>query len=109
MQSTIEHCDKRGGLEVISTKELVPMKEMLEKAKTGNYAIGQFNINSFQWAEAMLEAAEEERSPIIVASSDRLVDYLGGFKTIATMINRIVEEKNITVPVALHLDHGSSV
>lgn len=57
----------------------------------------------------MLEAAEEEQSPIIVASSDRLVDYLGGFKTIATMINRIVEEKNISVPVALHLDHGKSV
>lgn len=85
------------------------MKEMLETAKKEHYAVGQFNINSFQWAEAMLEAAEEEQSPIIVASSDRLVDYLGGFKTIATMINRIVEEKNISVPVALHLDHGKSV
>ena len=96
-------------MEMIATTKLVPMKEMLEKAKEEKYAVGQFNINSFQWAEAILEAAEEERSPIIVASSDRLVDYLGGFKTIATMINRIVEEKNITIPVALHLDHGRSV
>ncbi|MCY9019978.1 class II fructose-1,6-bisphosphate aldolase [Priestia megaterium] len=85
------------------------MKEMLLKGKEEKYAIAQININSFQWAEAILEAAQEEQSPIIVASSDRLVDYLGGFKTIATMVNRIVEEKNITVPVALHLDHGSSV
>ncbi|WP_394236913.1 class II fructose-1,6-bisphosphate aldolase [Niallia oryzisoli] len=85
------------------------MKQMLEKAKEGKYAIGAFNINSFQWAEAILEAAQEENSPVIVSSSDRLVDYLGGFKTIAAMVNRIVEEKNITVPVALHLDHGMSV
>jgi len=90
-------------------KGLVSMKEMLLKGKEEKYAIAQININSFQWAEAILEAAQEEQSPIIVASSDRLVDYLGGFKTIATMVNRIVEEKNITVPVALHLDHGSSV
>ncbi len=88
---------------------LVSMKEMLLKGKEKKYAVAQININSFQWAEAILEAAQEEQSPIIVASSDRLVDYLGGFKTIATMVNRIVEEKNITVPVALHLDHGSSV
>jgi 6-phospho-5-dehydro-2-deoxy-D-gluconate aldolase len=89
--------------------KLVPMKEMLMEAKNGKYAIGQFNINSYQWAEAILEAAEEEKSPIIVASSDRIVDYLGGFRTIATMVNRIMEEKNISVPVALHLDHGMSV
>ncbi|MFJ7724639.1 class II fructose-1,6-bisphosphate aldolase [Neobacillus sp. NPDC097160] len=88
---------------------LVSMKDMLLKAKEEKYAVAQININSFQWAEAILEAAEEEQSPIIVASSDRLVDYLGGFKTIATMINSIVETKNITVPVALHLDHGRSV
>ncbi len=90
-------------------KGLVSMKEMLLKGKEEKYAVAQININSFQWAEAILEAAQEEQSPIIVASSDRLVDYLGGFKTIATMVNRIVEDKNITVPVALHLDHGSSV
>lgn len=91
------------------SSRLVSMKEMLIKAKEEKYAVGAFNINSFQWAEAILEAAQEEHSPIIVASSDRLVDYLGGFKTIAAMVNSIVETKNITVPVALHLDHGSSV
>ncbi|MBA4495545.1 class II fructose-1,6-bisphosphate aldolase [Paenactinomyces guangxiensis] len=85
------------------------MKDMLTEAKEGKYAVGSFNINSFQWAEAILEAAQEEQSPVIVASSDRLVDYLGGFKTIAIMINSIVEAKNITVPVALHLDHGGGV
>ncbi|NGP46098.1 class II fructose-1,6-bisphosphate aldolase [Bacillaceae bacterium SIJ1] len=92
-----------------SVTKLVSMRDMLLNAKEEKYAVGQFNINSFQWAEAILEAAEEERSPVIVASSDRLVDYLGGFKTIATMVDRIVEQKNISVPVALHLDHGQSV
>ena len=95
-------------LTIVSTR-LVSMKEMLLKAKEQKYAVAQININNFQWAEAILEAAQEEQSPVIVASSDRLVDYLGGFKTIATMINSIIEEKNITVPVALHLDHGGSV
>lgn len=85
------------------------MKEMLTKAKEGKYAVGQYNINSFQWAEAILEAAEEEKAPVIVAASDRLVDYLGGFRLIATMINTIVSEKGITIPVSLHLDHGKSV
>jgi 6-phospho-5-dehydro-2-deoxy-D-gluconate aldolase len=93
---------------IVSTR-LVSMKEMLLKAKGQKYAVAQININNFQWAEAILEAAQEEQSPVIVASSDRLVDYLGGFKTIATMINSIIEEKSITVPVALHLDHGGSV
>ncbi|MBZ5749018.1 class II fructose-1,6-bisphosphate aldolase [Metabacillus rhizolycopersici] len=92
-----------------TSSKLVTMKEMLVRAKEEKYAVGQFNINSFQWAEAILEAAQEENSPVIVASSDRLVDYLGGFKLISTVINRLVEDKNITVPVALHLDHGSSV
>lgn len=93
---------------IISSK-VVSMKEMLAAAKDGQYAVGAFNMNSFQWVEAILEAAEEEQSPVIVASSDRLVDHLGGFKTIAAMVYRIVEEKNITVPVSLHLDHGKSV
>jgi 6-phospho-5-dehydro-2-deoxy-D-gluconate aldolase len=84
------------------------MKEMLLKAKEGNYAVGQFNINSLQWAQAILQAAEEEHSPVILAASDRLVDYLGGFKTIAAMVKALVEEMSITVPVALHLDHGMS-
>jgi 6-phospho-5-dehydro-2-deoxy-D-gluconate aldolase len=88
---------------------LVSMTEMLQKAKEGNYAVGQYNINSLQWAQAILQAAEEERSPVIVAASDRLVDYLGGFKTIAAMVKALVEEMEITVPVALHLDHGMNV
>ncbi|MFS0637959.1 class II fructose-1,6-bisphosphate aldolase [Mesobacillus foraminis] len=85
------------------------MKEMLIEAKKEGYAIGQFNINSFQWAEAILQAAEEEQAPVIVAASDRLVDYLGGFKIIASMVKGLVEEMSITVPVALHLDHGMSI
>jgi 6-phospho-5-dehydro-2-deoxy-D-gluconate aldolase len=84
------------------------MKEMLQKAKEGKYAVGQYNINSLQWAQAILQAAEEERAPVIIAASDRLVDYLGGFKTIAVMVKALVEEMSITVPVALHLDHGMS-
>lgn len=103
-------CVKKGSIPMaITVKNLVPMGEMLSKAKEGKYAVGHFNLNSYQWAEAILAAAEEEESPVIVASSDRLIDYLGGFKTIAIMINRIIEHKEITVPVALHLDHGQSV
>lgn len=88
---------------------LVSMKEMLVEAKEGKYAIGQYNINSLQWTQAILQAAEEERAPVIVAASDRLVDYLGGFKTISAMVRALIEEMAITVPVALHLDHGSSI
>lgn len=88
---------------------LVSMKDMLLKAKTGNYAVGQYNINGLAFAQSFLQAAEEEQSPIILAASDRLVDYLGGFKTIAAMVKSLVEEMNITVPVALHLDHGITV
>lgn len=84
------------------------MKELLNEAKN-KYAIGQFNINNYQWAQAILKAAEEEKSPVIVASSDRIVDYLGGFRLIATTIKTMMEEMNITVPVVLHLDHGLSV
>lgn len=88
---------------------LVSMEEMLLRAKAGKYAVGQFNLNSLQWAQAILQAAQEEQSPVIVAASDRLVDYLGGFKTIAAMVKALMEEMKITVPVALHLDHGMSV
>ncbi|MGG3572879.1 class II fructose-1,6-bisphosphate aldolase [Bacillus gobiensis] len=88
---------------------LVSMKEMLLQAKEDKYAIGQFNMNSTQWVQAILEAAEDERAPVIVAASDRLVDYLGGFKTIAASVKALMEEMSVTVPVALHLDHGMSV
>ncbi|MEC1290335.1 class II fructose-1,6-bisphosphate aldolase [Bacillus mojavensis] len=87
----------------------VSMKELLEDAKREQYAIGQFNINGLQWTKAILQAAEEEQSPVIAAASDRLIDYLGGFKTVAAMVNVLIEELSITVPVVLHLDHGSSV
>ncbi|MCI3983357.1 class II fructose-1,6-bisphosphate aldolase [Bacillus vallismortis] len=87
----------------------VSMKELLEDAKREHYAIGQFNINGLQWTKAILQAAEEEQSPVIAAASDRLIDYLGGFKTVAAMVNTLMEELSITVPVVLHLDHGSSV
>lgn len=88
---------------------LVSMKEMLLKAKEGNYAVGQYNINNLESAQAFLQAAQEEQAPIIVAASDRLVDYLGGLKTIAAMVKGLLEEMEITVPVALHLDHGMNV
>ncbi|MDS9995535.1 class II fructose-1,6-bisphosphate aldolase [Bacillus atrophaeus] len=87
---------------------LVPMKNLLAEAKRSQYAVGQFNINGLQWTKAILQAAEEEQSPVIVAASDRLVDYLGGFHTISAMVHALMEELSITVPVALHLDHGSS-
>lgn len=88
---------------------LVPMREMLLKAKAGSYAVGQYNINGLAFAQSFLQAANEERAPIILAASDRLVDYLGGFKTIAAMVKSLMEEMDITVPVALHLDHGMDV
>ncbi|MEK6454402.1 class II fructose-1,6-bisphosphate aldolase [Caldifermentibacillus hisashii] len=94
---------------ITKTKNLVPLNQILNDALAGKYAVGHFNINSFQWIEAILEAAEEEQSPVIIASSDRLVDYLGGFRLIASVVNQMIEEKNITVPVALHLDHSNCV
>ncbi|USK81202.1 class II fructose-1,6-bisphosphate aldolase [Peribacillus frigoritolerans] len=88
---------------------LVAMSEMLLKAKAERYAVGQYNINGLEFAQSFLQAANEERAPIILAASDRLVDYLGGFKTIAAMVKSLMEEMDITVPVALHLDHGMDV
>jgi len=88
---------------------IVSMQDMLQRAKQGKYAVGQYNMNNFQWVQAILQAAEEEKAPVIIAASDRLVDYLGGFKTIVIGVKQLVKELNITVPVALHLDHGMSV
>ncbi|MGY4794664.1 class II fructose-1,6-bisphosphate aldolase [Lysinibacillus sp. FSL K6-0057] len=87
----------------------VTLKDLLPQAKKNHYAIGQFNINSFQWIEAILRAAEQQKSPVVLASSDRIVDYLGGFKLISATADRMIKEMNITVPVALHLDHGFTV
>ena len=88
---------------------LVSMNDMLKKAREHQYAVGQYNMNTLLWARPILEAAQEEQSPVIIASSDRLVDYLGGFRIIASTVKTFMEELNITVPVALHLDHGTSV
>jgi len=88
---------------------LVSMKEMVLKAKDGQYAIGHFNINGLLWTQAILQAAEEEQAPVILAASDRIIDKLGGFKAIVGMVNGLLTEMSISVPVALHLDHGRTV
>ncbi len=86
---------------------LVSAKEMLEKAKAGHYAVGQFNINNLEWAKAILLTAEEMRSPVILGVSEGAGKYMCGYKTIVGMVNGMLEGLNITVPVAIHLDHGS--
>ena len=86
---------------------LVSAKEMLQKAKAGHYAVGQFNINNLEWTKAVLLTAEELRSPVILGVSEGAGKYMTGYKTVVGMVNGMMEELNITVPVALHLDHGS--
>ena len=81
--------------------------EMLKKAKAGHYAVGQFNINNLEWTKAILLTAQENNSPVILGVSEGAGKYMGGYKTIVGMVNGMLEELNITVPVALHLDHGS--
>ena len=88
---------------------LVSMKEMLEKAKNEGYAVGQFNINNLEWTQAVLTAAQENESPIILGVSEGAGKYMGGPELVVAMVNALVEAMDITVPVALHLDHGSSV
>ena len=86
---------------------LVSAKEMLEKAKAGHYAVGQFNINNLEWTKSILLTAEELKSPVILGVSEGAGKYMTGFKTVADMVKAMDEELGITVPVALHLDHGS--
>ena len=86
---------------------LVTAKEMLEKARDGKYAVGHFNINNLEWTKAILLTAQENNSPVILGVSEGAGKYMGGYKTIVGMVNGMLEELNITVPVALHLDHGS--
>ena len=86
---------------------LVSAKEMLNKAREGKYAVGQFNINNLEWTKAILLTAQENNSPVILGVSEGAGKYMGGYKTIVGMVNGMLEELNITVPVALHLDHGS--
>jgi fructose-bisphosphate aldolase class II len=86
---------------------LVSAKDMLNKAKAGHYAVGQFNINNLEWTKAILLTAQEMNSPVILGVSEGAGKYMCGYKTVVGMVNGILEELNITVPVALHLDHGS--
>ena len=86
---------------------LVSAKEMLEMAKAGKYAVGQFNINNLEWTKAVLTAAQECNSPVILGVSEGAGKYMTGYKTVSAMVQAMIEEMNITVPVALHLDHGS--
>ena len=86
---------------------LVSAKEMLEKAKAGHYAVGQFNINNLEWTKAILQTAQELNSPVILGVSEGAGKYMCGFKTVVGMVNGMLEGLGITVPVALHLDHGT--
>ncbi|WP_409300597.1 class II fructose-1,6-bisphosphate aldolase [Peribacillus sp. SCS-155] len=88
---------------------LVSMKEMLIQAKEGGYAVGQFNINNLEFTQAILQAAQEENSPVILGVSEGAARYMGGFKFTVEMVKALMEEYNMTVPVAIHLDHGSSL
>ncbi|MDH6366566.1 MULTISPECIES: class II fructose-1,6-bisphosphate aldolase [unclassified Breznakia] len=86
---------------------LVSAKEMLEKAHAGHYAVGQFNINNLEWTKMILLACEEAKSPVILGVSEGAGKYMTGYKTVVAMVEAMVESLGITVPVALHLDHGS--
>ena len=88
---------------------LVSMTEMLKKAKEGHYAVGQFNINNLEWTQAVLQAAVENNSPIILGVSEGAGKYMGGPVAVVGMVNGLLEAMDVKVPVALHLDHGSSV
>ncbi len=86
---------------------LVSATEMLQKAKAGHYAVGQFNINNLEWTKAILLTAQENNSPVILGVSEGAGKYMGGYDVIVGMVNGLIKDQNITVPVALHLDHGS--
>src|SRR5690625_6732965 len=92
----------------IYNMSIVSMKEMLEVAKEKGYAIGQFNLNNLEYAQAILQAAEEENSPVILGVSSGAAKYMGGFKVTVAMVKALMEENGTTVPVAIHLDHGST-
>ena len=86
---------------------LVPATEMLKKAKAGHYAVGQFNINNLEWTKSILLTAQELNSPVILGVSEGAGKYMGGYHAVVGMVNGLMQDLNITVPVALHLDHGS--
>lgn len=87
---------------------LVSMKDMLNKAKDEGYAVGQFNLNNLEFTQAILQAAQEEKSPVILGVSEGAARYMGGFKFVVEMVKALMDEYKVTVPVAIHLDHGSS-
>ncbi|UBH12930.1 class IIb fructose-bisphosphate aldolase FdaB [Macrococcus armenti] len=87
---------------------LVSMKEMLIKAKEGGYAVGQYNLNNLEFTQAILSASQEENAPVILGVSEGAAKYMGGFYTVVKMVEGLMHDMNITVPVAIHLDHGSS-
>ncbi len=87
---------------------LESMTSMLKKAQEGKYAVGQFNINNLEWTQAVLEAAQENNSPVILGVSEGAMKYMGGAKVVADMVKALVETMDVKQPVALHLDHGSS-
>ena len=86
----------------------VSMKEMLIKARAEHYAVGQFNINNVEWVGAILDKVQELKAPVILGVSEGAMKYMGGWQTVVGMVEGYIRDKNITVPVALHLDHGSS-
>ena len=86
---------------------LVSATEMLKKAKAGHYAVGQFNINNLEWTKAILLTAQECNSPVILGVSEGAGKYMGGYDVVMGMVNGMIKDQNITVPVAVHLDHGS--
>ena len=86
---------------------LVSATEMLKKAKAGHYAVGQFNINNLEWTKSILATAQEMNSPVILGVSEGACKYMGGYHAVVGMVNGLLQDLNITVPVALHLDHGS--
>lgn len=87
---------------------VVNMKEMLTKAKNEHYAVAHFNINNLEWTRFILEACEENRSPVILGVSEGAIKYMGGYSVVSSIVYSLVKELGISVPVALHLDHGSS-
>ena len=86
---------------------LVNVKDMMQAAREGHYAIGAFNTNNLEWTKAILETAEEQKSPVIIEVSEGATKYMGGYKVVADLVRDLFEAKKITVPVALHLDHGT--
>ncbi len=84
------------------------MKDMLNKADSGKYAVPQFNINNLEWTRFILEQCQELKTPVILGVSEGAIKYMGGYKTVANLVKSLISNLNITIPVALHLDHGSS-